>query len=128
MIGLHFAGIYLDANFAVPTCELARDRHVMDLRLNFGEGARPEASVSEEWWRGVQPSEQAASPSPSPQPPQPDLQAPVPIPPRPARTVTTSGPAVTVTIPLEISVRLGNVQVPSAAAEPGEAVSTEAAG
>lgn len=35
IIGLHFAGLYLDANFAVPTYELARDPQVVDAGVNF---------------------------------------------------------------------------------------------
>jgi len=35
IIALHFAGIYLKANYAVPTYELARDQRVVDLGINF---------------------------------------------------------------------------------------------
>jgi endonuclease G len=35
VVALHFAGIYLKANYAVPTYELARDSRVVDARLNF---------------------------------------------------------------------------------------------
>ena len=38
VIGLHFAGRYLDANFAVPTGELARDAIVAEF-LKFGDGS-----------------------------------------------------------------------------------------
>lgn len=40
VIGLHFAGVYLKANYAVPTAELARDPKVVDLGLNF-VGSQP---------------------------------------------------------------------------------------
>ncbi len=36
VVGLHFAGLYLDANFAVPTRELARDSIVVDAGVRFG--------------------------------------------------------------------------------------------
>ena len=36
IIGLHFAGVYLKANYAVPTHELARDPRVVGVGVNFG--------------------------------------------------------------------------------------------
>ena len=50
VVALHFGGIYLDANFAVPTHELARDRYVVDCQINFQGTAEP----TDEWlafWR-----------------------------------------------------------------------------
>jgi endonuclease G, mitochondrial len=35
VVGLHFAGRYLEANYAVPTHELALDRRVVDAGVNF---------------------------------------------------------------------------------------------
>ena len=35
VLGLHFAGIYLEANFAVPAWELARDSRVRDAGVSF---------------------------------------------------------------------------------------------
>ena len=35
VVGLHFAGVYLEANYAVPTHELALDRRVVDAGVNF---------------------------------------------------------------------------------------------
>ena len=35
VLGLHFAGVYLDANFAVPSWELAQDRRLRDLGVGF---------------------------------------------------------------------------------------------
>lgn len=35
VVGLHFAGVYLEANFAVPTWELAVDSKVVDSEVNF---------------------------------------------------------------------------------------------
>jgi endonuclease G, mitochondrial len=35
VVALHFAGVYLKSNYAVPTYELARDARVVRLRLNF---------------------------------------------------------------------------------------------
>ncbi|MEY9136496.1 V8-like Glu-specific endopeptidase [Bradyrhizobium diazoefficiens] len=57
IIGLHFAGVYLDANFAVPTSEFARDVRIADAGLNFERPAQPDRRISEEWWRGVETAE-----------------------------------------------------------------------
>ncbi|MEJ7592129.1 MAG: trypsin-like peptidase domain-containing protein [Planctomycetaceae bacterium] len=35
VVALHFAGLYLDANFGVPTYELARDNRVVQAGVNF---------------------------------------------------------------------------------------------
>jgi endonuclease G, mitochondrial len=37
VVGLHFAGRYLEANYAVPTHELALDRRVVDAQVNFDD-------------------------------------------------------------------------------------------
>jgi hypothetical protein len=127
VVGLHFAGVYLDANFAVPTSELARDSHVVDAGLNFQTEPQPEPAVSKQWWRDVQPAEGPAlrTTEPSRQDvtrptPQTGAGATLAAPPTP----TTASGAITLTIPLEISVRLGNAviqsagEVPKATAEP----------
>ena len=52
VIGLHFAGEYLRANYAVPSYELARDARVADTELNFSASVPP----TNEWdsaWRAV---------------------------------------------------------------------------
>jgi endonuclease G, mitochondrial len=45
IVGLHFAGITLKANYAVPMFELARDRRVVDAGLNF----HGSVSATDEW-------------------------------------------------------------------------------
>lgn len=37
VLGLHFAGVYLDANFAVPAWELARDERIVDAGVLFDD-------------------------------------------------------------------------------------------
>jgi endonuclease G len=51
VIALHFAGLYLDANFGVPTSELARDGRVIDTGINFAPGARAEPGVWADAWQ-----------------------------------------------------------------------------
>ncbi len=41
VVALHFAGLYLDANFGVPMYELARDPQVVDAGLNFQGNVAP---------------------------------------------------------------------------------------
>lgn len=58
VLGLHFGGIYLKANFAVPAWELARDRKLVDLGLEFATStAATAATVEPEWlgyWKNVE--------------------------------------------------------------------------
>jgi hypothetical protein len=52
VIGLHFAGEYLKANYAVPSYELARDRRVLDAGVRF-DG---KVAVTDRWdhaWRSA---------------------------------------------------------------------------
>jgi len=54
VLGLHFGGVYLDANYAVPAWELARDGRVVDAGVLFA-GARPKGKPS--WdgaWSGLE--------------------------------------------------------------------------
>ena len=68
-VGLHFAGRYLEANYAVPTHELALDRRVVEAGVNFdGElGAAP--TSWDAYWTQADPtpgSEIASAARPSP--------------------------------------------------------------
>jgi endonuclease G, mitochondrial len=49
VVGLHFAGIYLKSNYAVPTYELARDARVTRLGLNFEGSVRPTNDWNSSW-------------------------------------------------------------------------------
>ena len=49
IVGLHFAGVYLEDNFAVPTYELARDTRVVDLGVNFTGPVAPTTSWASFW-------------------------------------------------------------------------------
>jgi endonuclease G len=50
IVGLHFAGRYLERNYAVPTGALARDQRVVDLGLNFASAASGGPNDWGEWW------------------------------------------------------------------------------
>ena len=61
IVGLHFAGIYLDANFAVPAWELSRDQRVIDAGVRFTEPSGDQV-VTREWWRRVNSVAEVATP------------------------------------------------------------------
>jgi pimeloyl-ACP methyl ester carboxylesterase len=55
VIGLHFAGVYLETNYAVPTWQLAQDPHVVDAGVNFVEPVHPAKTQGPVWlstWEG----------------------------------------------------------------------------
>jgi hypothetical protein len=111
VVGLHFAGLYLDANFAVPTSELARDAHVIDAGLNFERKGQADPGIWSDWWRNAELTEArvaAARATASPTPARQIVQPPVPPPAAPP--FVSTGSAMTFTIPLEISVQLGSAE------------------
>jgi len=137
VIGLHFAGVYLDANFAVPSAELAQDGRVIDAGVNFQPAAQPDSTVSQKWWDGVQTEERAGSRASTAAPPaprpaakvQPRILTPAATPKAiPLGTTTVSGREVTFTVPLEISVRLGAVEASGTAEEPTAIAPADAIG
>jgi DNA/RNA endonuclease G (NUC1) len=68
IVGLHFAGIYLRANYCVPTYELARDSRVVQAGLNFASTVNP----TDEWlaaWRIADPESPGSSAPTSSAPP-----------------------------------------------------------
>jgi endonuclease G len=88
VVGLHFAGVYLKANYAVPTYELARDARVVDAGLNFA-GRLPATHDWDGAWARVD-GEQPRVSAPS------DTQA-----------ARVDGETATWTIPIRVSVSLG---------------------
>ena len=65
VIGLHFAGLYLRANYAVPAWELARDARVADAGVAF-DGAPVRGAVPWEGeWRKADPNGEAVSAGPA---------------------------------------------------------------
>jgi endonuclease G, mitochondrial len=106
VIGLHFAGEYLKANYAVPTIALARDSRVVDGNVNFVSRIAADDSLTKGAWTAADRSE--APPNlPDPQPkgssPQPSVRTTVSV---PAPVLIQGG--VTLTIPLQVTVSLGS--------------------
>ncbi len=88
VVGLHFSGRYLKANYCVPTYELARDARVAALGVNFTRHIPP----TKDWdtkWQGLE-SESPATP----------------VQPKPSVPTTSQG-STTFTVPLQITVSLG---------------------
>ncbi|MEO7330127.1 MAG: serine protease [Minicystis sp.] len=94
VIALHFAGLYLDSNFAVPVSELAKDSRVIDAGVSFAPPARAGTISWQNRW-------DIADESPSM-----------------SRTSLAgsidggsvgNGATVRVTIPIELTVRVGQV-------------------
>jgi V8-like Glu-specific endopeptidase len=94
IVALHFAGRYLEANYAVPTADLARDSRVVDAGVNFEPAAKGGSDIYKQWWsladEAVTPKKVDNSVAPS------------------MATQNERGGAVTVTIPLQISLALGD--------------------
>ncbi|MBI1199109.1 MAG: hypothetical protein GC203_14715 [Phenylobacterium sp.] len=85
---LHFAGVYLKANYGVPGMELARDARVVDAGVKFAGEPKPD-SAAKAWWTGFDAERSPAAAGPAP------------------ALVTGGDGSVTFTAPLEITIRLG---------------------
>ncbi len=119
VLGLHFAGITLKANYSVPAFELARDQRVIDAGVMFEKGGLPQTIEWEQFWKLSDPDNEAT-----------------------LRTSSGGGvrifggggaPAIagsagtaTWTIPISVSISLGNVSMTSGAAQvSGDAASNQ---
>ncbi len=110
VVGLHFAGLYLEANYCVAASDLALDSRVIDAGVAFhGELAPERGSWTQAWThadsmavgeQGQLPADQPAATRPPTDPPSPPAS-------QPAATVQGPLGGVTMTIPLHISVNLG---------------------
>jgi hypothetical protein len=114
IVALHFAGRYLEANYAVPMADLAKDPRVIDAGVNFRPAAPRGADAYKRWW--------AMAEEGGPEKAHADGARAVTPPSVPPSTLQRAG-AVTVTIPLQITVALGDPAVDNtarAAAQPDE--------
>lgn len=110
VIGLHFAGTYLKANYAVPMFDLAQDGRVVDAGVNFVGPVEPRTGLYGALWAKADASESAAPNVPT--------RKDVAMPSRP----TVNNPRVSVTqstsdrqIDVNVSV---SISVPAALAPP----------
>jgi endonuclease G len=107
VVGLHFAGEYLKANYAVPTYELARDQRVVDVGLNFGGSVAATNDWSPAWTR-VEAAE--VSPNGSVAPAVSSTQTVAP------RAGTATGSTAIFNVPLTIAVSIGQPTLAGSAA------------
>jgi endonuclease G len=112
VVGLHFGGRYLKANYAVPTLELAKDRRVAELGMNFTGRVEP-TQEWEEKWRAADGDEASQRPPRTDRPSGP-----------PTQTTVASGVQLgSFTIPLQVSVSIGPVSLAAQTAAGGGPVS-----
>lgn len=64
IVGLHFAGEYLKANYGVPTYELARDQRVVDAGLSFQGNVPFTTDWGSSWIRADGGTEKPSTPEP----------------------------------------------------------------
>jgi DNA/RNA endonuclease G (NUC1)/V8-like Glu-specific endopeptidase len=109
VVGLHFAGRYLESNYAVPSQELSRDSRILDAGVTFVEGAAasPDPNVTARW-NSLEPS---ATPTP---PPAPSLPIAI-VQPRQqhSSTLRLVVNGQTFTVPLQVSIDGANVRAES---------------
>ena len=98
IVGLHFAGEYLKANYGVPTYELARDNRVVAAGLNFQGSVAPTTAWASSWVRVDAGPEDI---------PKPDHLIPPPPTPSPSLTTLAAGAMVSFTIPLNVTISVG---------------------
>jgi endonuclease G len=94
VLGLHFAGTYLDANFFVPAFELSRDDRIAKAGVKFDPSTRSDSAQTSTWWAGVEAPTAIAS-----------LQPPK----LPGATATGAGVTWTIPIQIQITVEVGPV-------------------
>ena len=124
VVGLHFAGAYLHANYAVPTIELSADRRVVDAGVQFAGDSRPATDPYEDLWQKAEselvpaPQKDSACDSVHSQ-----SSAQTNSPPLGARSPTDY--AATWTLPLMVTVDLGDVQRATAVTAPPPDLSSQ---
>ncbi|WP_170136449.1 endonuclease [Nannocystis exedens] len=107
VLGLHFGGVYLDRNFAVPAAELAWDPRVVDAGVRFAGQATARA-LPPDWSAAWTDAEEV-------------LPAPAPTRGPPVAVVDPSAGTLRLTVPIEITVRIGQPLAQGAAiASPAE--------
>ena len=113
-LGLHFAGIYKDTNFAVPAADLARDPRLVDAGLSFDPAASPSAGPWDRFW---QPHEAGAEAG---DPPAADTLT------VSAATATGAGTiSIKVPVEVELSISLAGARLAGTASGVGGEVQTE---
>ncbi|WP_298326997.1 DNA/RNA non-specific endonuclease [Asticcacaulis sp.] len=99
VLGLHFAGIYMISNYAVPACQLGRDGRVVDAGVTFQARTERRTVPWEDAWRRADPETvgQSLRGVPGGENGPPDARA----------ATKLTGGEVTLRIPLDVTIRLG---------------------
>ncbi|MBI2686885.1 MAG: DNA/RNA non-specific endonuclease [Acidobacteria bacterium] len=98
-VGLHFGGIYMDANFAVPAYELSRDPRVIAAGVNFTRTTSGDPPWKSYWI--PRPEAAAATPAIPPQTRKDQAMSQ-----QNSYTVNSDG-SISFTVPLQITIQLG---------------------
>ncbi|UCE62173.1 MAG: DNA/RNA non-specific endonuclease [Phycisphaerales bacterium] len=100
VVGLHFAGRYLEANYAVATHDLAADNRVVDTGMHFAGSIEVTDTYDDAWRRADPESEDVGLPTSSDRDiaTEPDVRP----------TLRAGGTTTTWTIPLQVTVTLGS--------------------
>jgi V8-like Glu-specific endopeptidase len=105
VVGLHFAGAYLEANYAVPTADLAQDSRIVDTGVNFVRRVEPRDDFYGPYWQTADTDEAAEASRAPPPPPQVAAVSYGGIEQQPAAAGATKW-----IIPLEVSVTVGQLR------------------
>ena len=115
ILALHFAGLYLKANYAVPTYELARDQRVVDAGVNFKDSITTDADWAHRWDMADKTGETAHTAAQSSGQQAPPSSNGITVNTNPGQTGGTHN-SISVTIPLTVTVSIGS---PVQSAAPG---------
>lgn len=116
VVGLHFKGITLQANYSVPMYELARDQRVIDAGVAFTANV-PTTREWESWWKQAAENETLVKPRPVVVPGVSLAKSSrAPVPSLRAGGIEPDGVS-TWTVPITISISLGGAMVAAAPVE-----------
>ncbi len=107
VVALHFAGIYLKANYAVPVYELARDPRVVAAGVNFVGSRAPEDPIVAAAWRQLGEASRQET-------------RPVAVPAATTGSVTVAIGETTFTLPVRVSATVRESTEHSAGASPAD--------
>ena len=86
VLGLHFAGLYLDTNFAVPVLDLSTDSRVVDAGVNFQSSQPSPTNPAAKRWQEIDGTEQLV-----------------------VQPQSSGGTEIRITIPIEVTLRVGQI-------------------
>ncbi len=105
-VGLHFAGIYLKSNYAVPTFSLAQDSRVAGTDICFESGVKVDSGPWQKFWTEAERLSESESSNVVP-----GGTHDVKVTPSPSRQSRRDVPSASFILPLKITVSLNGSQV-----------------